>query len=69
MNYNTNLSACKAEHRKCLVMDSVQCREESAKSDILVIWTDCDREGESIGAEVAKVCLESNRRLDVYRAR
>lgn len=43
--------------------------EESANSDILVIWTDCDREGESIGAEVAKVCLESNRRLDVYRAR
>ncbi|KAK5968630.1 hypothetical protein GCK32_012493 [Trichostrongylus colubriformis] len=43
--------------------------EESAKSEVLVIWTDCDREGESIGAEIAKVCLESNRRLDVYRAR
>ncbi|KJH48145.1 DNA topoisomerase [Dictyocaulus viviparus] len=42
--------------------------EESANSDVLVIWTDCDREGESIGAEIAKVCLESNRRLDVYRA-
>ncbi|KAK6038203.1 hypothetical protein COOONC_24291, partial [Cooperia oncophora] len=43
--------------------------EESAKNEVLVIWTDCDREGESIGAEIAKVCLESNRRLDIYRAR
>ncbi|VDM62973.1 unnamed protein product [Angiostrongylus costaricensis] len=43
--------------------------EESAKCDVLVIWTDCDREGESIGAEIAKVCLKSNQRLDVYRAR
>uniref|UniRef100_A0A7I4Y9H7 DNA topoisomerase n=1 Tax=Haemonchus contortus TaxID=6289 RepID=A0A7I4Y9H7_HAECO len=44
-------------------------KEESAKSDVLVIWTDCDREGESIGAEIAKVCLETNRQIDVYRAK
>ncbi|VDL75585.1 unnamed protein product [Nippostrongylus brasiliensis] len=43
--------------------------EQSKKCDVLVIWTDCDREGESIGAEIAKVCLESNRRMDVYRAK
>ncbi|VDO35049.1 unnamed protein product [Haemonchus placei] len=42
---------------------------QSAKSDVLVIWTDCDREGESIGAEIAKVCLETNRQIDVYRAK
>ncbi|EYC15966.1 hypothetical protein Y032_0035g3067 [Ancylostoma ceylanicum] len=43
--------------------------EESASCDILVIWTDCDREGESIGAEIARVCRESNPRIDVYRAK
>lgn len=36
---------------------------------MLVIWTDCDREGEAIGAEVVSVCTQVNRNLDVYRAR
>ncbi|GMR41852.1 hypothetical protein PMAYCL1PPCAC_12047 [Pristionchus mayeri] len=44
-------------------------REESNKVDTLVIWTDCDREGENIGAEIVKVCREGNRHLDVYRAK
>ncbi|KAK6742433.1 hypothetical protein RB195_009979 [Necator americanus] len=43
--------------------------EESAKCGILVIWTDCDREGESIGAEIAEVCSKSNPQIDIYRAR
>uniref|UniRef100_A0A0R3RY48 DNA topoisomerase n=1 Tax=Elaeophora elaphi TaxID=1147741 RepID=A0A0R3RY48_9BILA len=43
--------------------------EEIRKSDLLVIWTDCDREGEAIGAEVVSVCTQVNRNLDVYRAR
>ncbi|KAK6102024.1 DNA topoisomerase family protein [Brugia pahangi] len=43
--------------------------EEIQKSDLLVIWTDCDREGEAIGAEVVSVCSQVNRNLDVYRAR
>ncbi|RCN48206.1 DNA topoisomerase [Ancylostoma caninum] len=43
--------------------------EESASCDVLVIWTDCDREGESIGAEIARVCKESNPRIDVFRAK
>lgn len=38
-------------------------------ADTLVIWTDCDREGEYIGAEVAEVCKRSNRDLKVVRAR
>ncbi|CAG9533875.1 unnamed protein product [Cercopithifilaria johnstoni] len=42
---------------------------EVQKSDLLVIWTDCDREGEAIGAEVVSVCAQVNRNLDVYRAR
>uniref|UniRef100_A0A2K6WF35 DNA topoisomerase n=1 Tax=Onchocerca volvulus TaxID=6282 RepID=A0A2K6WF35_ONCVO len=43
--------------------------EEIRKSDLLVIWTDCDREGEAIGAEVVTVCTQVKRNLDVYRAR
>uniref|UniRef100_A0A1I8GFT8 DNA topoisomerase n=1 Tax=Macrostomum lignano TaxID=282301 RepID=A0A1I8GFT8_9PLAT len=35
----------------------------------LVIWTDCDREGENIGMEIVNVCMASNPRLDVYRAK
>jgi DNA topoisomerase-3 len=34
-----------------------------------VIWTDCDREGENIGAEVALVCQSVNPRIIVKRAR
>ncbi len=34
----------------------------------LIIWTDCDREGEGIGQEIIEVCMKINPRLDVYRA-
>jgi DNA topoisomerase-3 len=44
-------------------------RIEARKSEILIIWTDCDREGEYIGAEIAQICLSANSRLDIYRAR
>uniref|UniRef100_A0A158R560 DNA topoisomerase n=1 Tax=Syphacia muris TaxID=451379 RepID=A0A158R560_9BILA len=43
--------------------------EEIRNSDILVIWTDCDREGEDIGAEIVTVCKEVKPRIDVFRAR
>ena len=36
---------------------------------MLVIWTDCDREGEHIGSEIVEICRDSNSRLDIYRAR
>ena len=41
----------------------------SRSSQKLIIWTDCDREGEQIGAEIEQICKSVNPRLDVYRAR
>lgn len=35
----------------------------------LMIWTDCDREGEHIGTEIVSVCRRANRNLVVKRAR
>ena len=32
----------------------------------LVIWTDCDREGENIGAEIVEVCRRSNPNIQVH---
>lgn len=36
---------------------------------MLIIWTDCDREGEHIGSEIVEICRDANSRLDIYRAR
>jgi DNA topoisomerase-3 len=42
---------------------------EARRANMLMIWTDCDREGENIGAEVASVCRRANRNITVKRAR
>jgi DNA topoisomerase-3 len=38
-------------------------------ADTLMIWTDCDREGEHIGLEIVNVCRKSRRNIVVKRAR
>jgi len=43
--------------------------EESRKCQWLVLWLDCDREGENIAFEVVQVCTAANPRLNVWRAR
>lgn len=42
---------------------------EARHSSHLFIWTDCDREGEHIGYEVATTCREANPSIIVLRAR
>jgi DNA topoisomerase III len=42
---------------------------ESRSAYALVIWTDCDLEGESIGSEVATISQKSNPRIIIKRAR
>ena len=42
---------------------------EARRSDMLMIWTDCDREGEHIGMEIALVCRTVKPKLTIRRAR
>lgn len=41
----------------------------SRNADMLMIWTDCDREGEHIGSEIARIAKRAKRNIIVKRAR
>ncbi|KAM0870274.1 hypothetical protein ACQ4PT_040115 [Festuca glaucescens] len=43
--------------------------EEARMCQWLVLWLDCDREGENIAYEVVEICAGANRHLNIYRAR
>lgn len=43
-------------------------KAEAAQARMLIIWTDCDREGENIGFEIIEEALSVNRNLVIKRA-
>ena len=43
--------------------------EEARRCQWLVLWLNCDREGENIAYEVIEVCTGANSHLNIWRAR
>jgi len=42
---------------------------EAQRVQLVVVWTDCDREGEAIGAEIVRACQSTNPAVAIRRAR
>ena len=45
-----------------------QLEMEASRANVLVLWLDCDREGENIAYEVYTICHRRKRTIDVLRA-
>ncbi|KAH9892651.1 prokaryotic type I DNA topoisomerase [Cubamyces lactineus] len=58
---------CKVKKDSSAIAENL--KNEAMRSQMLMIWTDCDREGENIGAEIAKICRSVNANISVKRAR
>jgi len=44
-------------------------QDNARRATALIIWTDCDREGEHIGGEIRDAAKQVNRGISVKRAR
>ncbi|KAI6183825.1 Toprim and DNA topoisomerase domain containing protein, protein [Aphelenchoides bicaudatus] len=68
------ISSCFDAQISSYVPTNMKPIEEQLKSEVrnahaLIIWTDCDREGEHIGGEIVEVCRSVRPSIPVYRAR
>ena len=43
--------------------------EEAKLNEVLMLWTDCDREGEYISSEIRHACVAANPDIRIHRAR
>ncbi|KAJ2844602.1 DNA topoisomerase, partial [Coemansia brasiliensis] len=81
INFPINVRRWQSCNPLCLfsspIVESVEERTKDVANNLefeartathLYIWTDCDREGESIGYEVAEICRKVNPRIIVQRA-